>query len=184
MKGQKMTRQRDDILAALAQRCDSERDHAQAEVQVGAKAPRRYFAPELAVGGRDDSNVHLARFGRADAKYLAVLEDAEQLGLEIRAGLSDLVEEQGAARGPLEASRALLDSAGERPLLMTEQLALDHAVGQRLAIDREERTLGAIAPVVKHPGDNFLAGPGLAFDKDRGAGRGDPTNHRDELAAG
>src|SRR6266852_1677594 len=176
-------RQRQDVLAALAQRRDPERDHAQAEVQVGAEAPRRYFAAELTVGCRDDSNVHLAGFRRADAKHLAVLEDAEQLGLKIGAGLSDLIEKQGAARGPLEASRALLDGAGERSLLMTEQLAFDHAVGERLAIDREERTLGAVAPVVEHPGDQFLAGPGLAFDKDRGASGGHAPNHRNELAA-
>jgi len=93
VKGEKMMRQRQDALAAIAERRDSERNHAQAEIQVGAKAPRRYLAAELAVGCSDDSNVHLAGFRRADAKHLAVFEDAEQLGLKVGAGLADLVEE-------------------------------------------------------------------------------------------
>ena len=151
--------------------------------RVGAEAARRYFAAELAVGCRDDAHVDLARLRRADAKYLAVFEHAEQLGLEIRAGLSDFVEKERAARGPLEASRTFADCSGERALLMPEQLAFDHALAERFAIDCDERAVGAVAPVMKHPGDHFLAGPSLAFDKDRGPRRRHPANHRDQLAA-
>src|ERR1700736_4950614 len=118
---------------------------------------------QLAIGRRDDTDVHLARFRSADAQHLAVLEDSQHLGLEVRACLADLVEKQRAARGALEASRAVADSAGERSLFMSEQLALDHAIGQRLTIDCEKRTVRPIAPIVKHPRDQFLSGARLAF---------------------
>ena len=53
--------------------------------------------------------------------------------------LADLVEEQRAAVGQLEAALALRDGAGERALLVTEQLALEQRLGQRRAVDRHER---------------------------------------------
>src|SRR5208337_5323952 len=65
---------------------------------------------------------------------------------------------------------------------MPEQLALDHAVGKRLAIDRQEWTVGAIAPIMKHARDQLLAGAGLAFDQGGRARRSYPPNHGDELA--
>ncbi len=147
-----------------------QRNDAQAEIQIGAEAPGRNFAAQLAVGRRDYPDIHFARLGTADPQHFAVLEHAQQLGLEIRARLADLVKEQGAARGPLEASRAIADRAGERSFLMAEQLALDDPIGQRLAVDREERTVGAIAPVVQHPRNQLLAGTGLALDQ-RGRAR-------------
>src|SRR5271155_4284582 len=183
MKGEEMLRQRQDVFAALAQRRDLERDYAQAEIQVSAEFAGRYFAPQLAIGRRHDAHVDLPRLRRAYPQHLAVLEHAQQLSLEVRARLADLVEKQRAARGALEASEALANCAGEGSFLMAEQLALDPAVGQRLAVDGEEWTVGAIAPVMKHPGDQLLAGAGLALDERGRARRRDAPNHGSELAA-
>src|SRR3984957_8192584 len=124
---------------------------------------------QLAIGCGDYPDVHLARLRPSHAQHLAVLEDSQHLGLEVRACFADLVEKQRAARGALEASRAVPDSAGERSLFMAEQLALDHAIGQRLTIDCEKRTVRPIAPVVKHPRDQLFARASLAFDKCRRA---------------
>jgi hypothetical protein len=66
---------------------------------------------------------------------------------------------------------------------MAEELALDHAVGQRLAVDGEEWTVCPIAPVMKHARDELLAGAGLALDERGGARRCDAPNHGSELAA-
>jgi hypothetical protein len=51
------------------------------------------------------------------------LEDAQELLLQIERELADLVEEQGAAVGELEGTLAALVGAGERPLLVAEELS-------------------------------------------------------------
>src|SRR5271156_5746247 len=116
MKSEEMLRQRQDVFAALAQRRNLEWDYAQAEIRVSAEFAGRHFAAQLAIGRRHDAHVHLARLRRADAQHFAILEHAQQLGLEVRACLADLVEKQRAARGALEASGALANCAGERSL--------------------------------------------------------------------
>src|SRR3546814_5240060 len=64
----------------------------------------------------------------------AVLDRAQQLFLHGLAGRGDLVEEQAAAIGDLEAPAAPLHGAGEGPGLVTEQLGLQQALGQSRAV--------------------------------------------------
>ena len=76
----------------------------------------------------------------ADRAHLALLQHAQQLHLERRRQLADLVEEQRAAVGrPEEAGLALVVGAGEGALLVAEQLALEQRLGQRAAVDGDER---------------------------------------------
>jgi hypothetical protein len=67
----------------------------------------------------------------ADALELALLQHAQQLGLQVERHLADLVEEQRAAVGELERAGARGDGAGERALLVAEQLALEQVLGAR-----------------------------------------------------
>ena len=60
-----------------------------------------------------------------------VLQDAQQLGLRLERHLADLVEEQGAPVGGLEAPLALAQRAGEGAALVAEQLGLDERVRGR-----------------------------------------------------
>ena len=56
-----------------------------------------------------------------------------------RRHLADLVEEEHAAVGLLDAARLGADGAGERAALVAEQLRLEQLIGQRRAVDRDER---------------------------------------------
>ena len=112
----------------------------------------------------------------ADALELALLEHAEQLGLGFGGHLADLVEEERAAVGQLEPADPPGDGAGEGALLVAEQLALDQPRGQGGAVDLDERLVRAPAAGVDRPGDQLLAGPGLAGDEDGGVGRRDPAD--------
>ena len=56
--------------------------------------------------------------------------------------------------------------AGERPLLVAEQLALDQGVGNRRAVHADERPLGAPAQRVDEPGGEFLARACLTHEQD------------------
>ena len=75
----------------------------------------------------------------ADALDLALLEDAEQLGLRLQGQLADLVEEERAPVGQLEAADPPGDGAGEGALLVAEQLALDEPRGEGGAVDLDQR---------------------------------------------
>ena len=67
----------------------------------------------------------------------------------------------------------LVVGAGEGPLAVAEELALDEVLGQGPAVDRDEGVAGPLALVVEVPGDQLLAGAGLAQDQDPGVGRRD-----------
>ncbi len=74
----------------------------------------------------------------ADALDLMLLEDAEQLGLGLQGELGDLVQEEGAAVGQLEAADAPGEGAGEGAFFMAEELALDQSPGERGAIELDQ----------------------------------------------
>ena len=95
--------------------------------------------------GGDDAHVALARGVAADALVDALLQDAQQLHLHGQAHVADLVEEQRAALGDLEAALARGDGAGERALLVSEQFALEQLGGDGAAVDGDEGTLAARA---------------------------------------
>ena len=57
--------------------------------------------------------------------------------------VADLVEEQGAAEGGFEQPAPVLHRAGEGAALVAEQLAFQQALGDRGAVERDERSAGA-----------------------------------------
>ena len=123
---QEMDEQRD-VLLAIPQRRQMDGEDVETIVQVLAERLLADRLEQVAVGGRDDADIDLDRLLAADALELALLEDAEQLGLRVGRQLADLVEEDGAAVGQLEAADAPGDGAGEGAFLVAEQLALDQA---------------------------------------------------------
>src|SRR5262249_17616274 len=80
--------------------------------------------------------------------------------------VADFVEENGAAMRQLEAADALRDGAGERALLMTEQLAFEQAGRDRRAIELDQRAFAPGAQVVNGAGDQLLARAGFAANQD------------------
>jgi hypothetical protein len=114
-------REQRDVLAALAHRRQLDVDHAQAEVQILAEAAAVDLLAQVAVGRGQDPDVDLDRAIAADPLDLALLEHPQQLRLERDVELADLVEEDRAALGLLEAAEVLTDRAGEAALLVAEQ---------------------------------------------------------------
>ena len=108
-----------------------------------------------------------------------LLDGAEQLGLQPDVHLADLVEQQRAAVGLLEAADAPGDGAGERALLMAEQLRLQQRFRNGGAIDGDEAALGAAALAMQMAGENLLAGAGLAGDQHARLAGGDALGQRD-----
>ena len=89
------------------------------------------------------------------------------------AGVGDLVEEQAAAVGELEAAGAAPDRAGERAGLVAEQLALEQGLRDRGGVQLDQRPLPARREVVQAGRDQLLAGAALADHQHR------PVERRD-----
>src|SRR6185436_1941304 len=73
-----------DVLGSVAERRDHELDDIEPIKEIFAQSARAHVGLEIAVGGGDDAYVGAARPGLADALELAVLEKAQELGLERR----------------------------------------------------------------------------------------------------
>ena len=104
---------------------------------------RLRWRAQVHVGGGQDAHVDPAGLAGAEPLELAALQHAQELDLAGRREVADLVEEQRAAVGRLEAADAALDRAGEGARLGAEELALQQLVGQRARVHLHERLVAA-----------------------------------------
>src|SRR5690606_32865161 len=96
--------------------------------------------------------------------------------------LADLVQEEGATVGEVEAPGLGGDRAGEGAPLVAEELRLHQVLGDRRAVDADEGLVVPGALFEQAPGDDLLAGPALSGDEHGGGGGGDPGDHVLDLA--
>ena len=102
-----------DVVATLAQRRQLHRNHVQPVVEILAKRALGHHPGEVGMRGGDHADIDLDRVRVADALELALLQHAQQLGLQRRAHGPDFVEEERAFVRLLEAALAIGDGAGE-----------------------------------------------------------------------
>ena len=107
---QEVLHQQRDVVAPLAQRRQVDREHVEPVEQVFAETPLAHGLAEVFVGRGHHAHVHPQRPGAADALDFPLLEGAQQLALRHQTQRADLVEEQRAAVGALEAA-----GSGGRP---------------------------------------------------------------------
>ena len=146
------------------------------------KPPRRHHAPQVPVRRGDQADRDLLLFGAADPGERLGLEHAEHPGLGGQRHLADLVEEQGAAVGPGKHALVLGDGPGERPFFVAEQLALEQLLGDRRAVDRDERPGRARRQIVDEARRELLARPALAVQQHRRRARGHALDEHLQLA--
>src|SRR6185295_9818119 len=82
-------------------------------------------------------------------------KEAQELHLDLRAHVADLVEEDRSARGELDATGFVLHRARERRARVAEELALEEGVGDGAAVDRLEWSASRAAFVDGARGDFF-----------------------------
>ncbi len=74
-------------------------DDVEPVVEVGAESPVGHHIFEVPVGRRDKPYVYLERLVGPDGFEAPVLNDLQQLALQRKGHVSDLVQEQGASIG-------------------------------------------------------------------------------------
>ncbi len=165
--GQEGVGQLGDVIAALAQRRQAQPHHVQPMQKVGAEAALRHQRFQVLVGGRNDPYIHPDQFAPTHTEELAFGQHAQQAGLQRQRHVTDFVQEQRAAIGLLEAAHVPPLRAGERPGLMTEQLALQQFGRNGRRVECHERALHARRFVVQRMRHQLLAGAGFAVDQHR-----------------
>src|SRR3989441_1704106 len=136
------------------------------------------FAPtdalfQVLIGRRDEPYVDLLGPRPPDRAHLAILDYAQQPGLERERQVSDLVQEHAAAVSQFQQTHLINDSAREGPFDMSEELALDHSFWEPCAIHQLIRLLMLGAQIVNGAGKQLLAGTGFSHNQHRRANWGD-----------
>ena len=114
------------------------------------------------MGCRHHPEVHRDGGVPAQASDLLLLEDPQEFDLDLGAHLADLVQEDRAALGRLELALVAGAGARERPRLVSEELALQEALGEGAAIHDHEGVEPPGRARVDCPGHELLAGARLA----------------------
>ena len=139
---------------------------------------------QVAVRRGNQPEVHAHRPRAADAFELPLLQRAQELGLQRQRQLPDLVEEERAAFGELHPALLQPDGAGEGALLVTEQLRLEERFGERRAVDRDERPIGAGAVAVHGTRDELFARAAFTAQQDGRVRPGHACHAVEQLAHG
>ncbi len=141
-------------------------------VEIFAEAAGFDFGGEFAVGGGEDASVEFDGLATADTLELALLENAEKLGLELGGEFADFVEEDGAAGGHFEFAGLAVDGSGKGTFFVAEEFAFEEAFAEDGAVEGEEGAFGTIAGAMDGLGDDLFAGTAFAEDEDGGFGGG------------
>ena len=147
--------------------------------EILAVLTRGHGRAQVLVRRRDDADVDLERRGAADPLELLLLERTKNLRLQGEGQVADLVQKQRAMIRHLELAGLARVRAGERALLVAEQLGLEQGLGNRRAVDRHEGSIGARAHGVQGTREQLFAGAALALEQHRHVGpRGAMERHQ------
>src|SRR5262245_55747164 len=120
-----MERERFNVADSFAQWRHADRLLFDAFKQILTEIPAANRIGEIDVGGADEPRPELNLFIPSQATETPLLDHAQQLDLQRRRKVTDLVEEKRSSSGLLKISDAPFFSVGETSLLVTEHLALE-----------------------------------------------------------
>lgn len=146
------------VAGTFAQAGQRDRDDVEPVKQILAEAPRLHLFGEIAVGRGDDAHVGAAGRGLPHPLVFALLEEAEQFGLDGERQFADLVEKKRATGGGGDLAHRIGDRPGEGALHVAEEFALEQFAGERRAIDGDESRVALGAAAVELTREHALAG--------------------------
>ncbi|MNI65794.1 hypothetical protein D3C73_1213170 [compost metagenome] len=160
-----MIGQQRDILGTLIQRRDLQVHHVQTVVQILAEFVFRHRLLQIAVSGGNDANVNVQIAVAAQRAHLALLQYAQQLDLQRKRHIADLVEEQRAAGCRLEQPFPAADRAGKGPFGMAKQLGLQQLLRQRTAVNGDKGLFTARTGTVDSLCQHLFTGAAVAVNQ-------------------
>src|ERR1700734_3763789 len=111
------------VFATFPQGWQLDRKHIQAEIKVAAKIAISHHPCQIAMGSSYEPDIDLMRPAASQTFEFLLLQDTKQFGLQRRRNIADLVQEEGAPIGQLEAAKFLRYCPCERTFFVAEQLA-------------------------------------------------------------
>ena len=163
-----------DVAPVLVQGGELEGDHVQAVKEILPEFLLPDGLLQIHIRGGEDAHVGAALFRAAHPDIGALLQKAEQLGLERHGHFADLIQQQRAVlRLIQQAGLAALGRAGERAGLVAEQLRFQQLLREGGAVHLDEGAAGAGAVALDLVGHHFLAAAGRAENEHGGVRRGD-----------
>src|SRR6266850_5497671 len=145
------------VLQALAQRRHRDGEHVQTIVEIDAKLSVFNHLAEVAMRGGDETDVRVYGSRAPQALEFLLLEHAQELRLQPRRNIADLIQKQRAVVGEFEPADPLCDSAGKSAALMAEQLAFQQVQRNGRAVQFYESMLAPLAEAVDGPGHKVFA---------------------------
>ena len=156
------------VLPALSQRRDIDRDDSETVIKILAETSKTDFAVQVFVGCADEPGIHRPVAGLPDATDFSFLKDAKKFGLKRVPQVADFVQKKRSAFGLLDETGFVANGAGERPLGMSEKFALQEVVGDRPAVDGHEPAAPTNPSRMDRPSDDLLSRAAFTGDEDRG----------------
>ena len=153
------------ILAALAQRSQTNLHHVETIVQIVAEGPGLHSGLEIHMGGGYQADVQIHQAVAPQPLDAAALDGAQDLRLRRQRQVADLVQKQRPPLSLLELARPFHHIRGGATH-HAEQLALHQRFGQRGTVHRYQRPLRPLAMLVQTARHQFLAGTTLAPHQD------------------
>src|SRR5438445_13631325 len=159
-----MRHQGGNVVAALPQWWQRNRENIQTVVKVDAKFATLYHFRQVTVCCSDQPYIHLVSPSATQALELLFLQDTEQLGLERRWNIAHLIQEESAFVSHFEPTDFLCDSARKSALLMTKELAFQQIQRNGSAIQFHIRASAPRADVVNRPRNEFFSSACFSMD--------------------
>jgi len=179
---EELLHERGNVLGAFSKRWQVDLNDAHTVVEVFTKCAVVDHLAEVAIRRGDDTHVDGDHARATDALHLPRFEHAQELGLKADVELADLIQEQRAAIGHLEAPLLAVGGASERAAFVTEQYAFDEIGRDGAAVLNDERSLRAFGRAMNGAGDELLAGAGFPANEHGQVGCSNLLENRKNLA--
>ena len=124
-----MPRQQGDVLLALPQGRQVNGNYVQTPVEVLPEAAVLHFLREILVCNCDDAHIDFDVVLAADTPKSLFLNNPQELHLQAKGRLGDLIEEDRATVGNLEEARLVGVRSRKGPFPVAEELALEQVFG-------------------------------------------------------
>src|SRR5437588_4606460 len=126
-----MMRQEIDVFPAVTQWRNVNLDSIQAKQQVLAEPACDGLGIHVGVRRREHSHDHAASCGGADTLEVSCFQNTQQFCLQVKRNVCNFVQKQRAAVRESEPSDAVGPRIRKCAFHMAEELALEHALGER-----------------------------------------------------